>query len=260
MGGRATCLGTLGTMTSMRSGILRGLIGLALVACGRGDAQHVPPPTSAAAKAAKAPPSSSSAAVSGGVPDVVAPSYDRTFRPEDGGIDLSFGRFGHPCELENDRTTHVVMLQCGEVGAPAEAGITVNFYLPGIWHSEPLTAEHVATMIRDNAGPDSHVEAAFEVADRVMGQSVYFLTMSAIHAAADGGQAFIIKVAALKDAVYSVSYTRMFSGERELMRAQIREWLATHVTNYGREIGGLTPDRAWVGYLRSELQGVHRSR
>ena len=244
----------------MRFGLLQGLVAVTLVACGRGDARHVPPPTSAAAPAANAPPSSGSATVSGGVRDVVAPSSDRTFRPTDDGIDLSFGRFGHPCELENDQTTHVVMLQCAEVGAAAEAGITVNFYLPGIWHSETLTAEHVATMIRDNAGPDSHVESAFAVPDPVTGQSVYFLTMIAAYAGADAGQVFIIKVASVNHAVYSVSYTRMFSGERGPMLAQIREWLKTHVTNYGREMGGLTPDPSWVGYLRSELEGIHRAR
>src|SRR5216117_2568463 len=48
------------------------------------------------------------------------------FLPEDSGLNLFFGRFGHPCELEHDATTQVVMLHCDEVDAPSEAGITVN--------------------------------------------------------------------------------------------------------------------------------------
>jgi hypothetical protein len=150
------------------------------------------------------------------------------------------------------------MLHCSRVDAPKESGITVNFYLPGIWQSGPLTAEGVATMIRDNANAESHVEGAFEAPDRVTGQSAYFLTMSAVYP--DGGQAFIMKVAPLGDAVYSVFYTTMFSGQHEAMRATIRRWLAVHVTEYGPEIGGLAPDPSWVPYLRSKLEGAHGAR
>lgn len=178
------------------------------------------------------------------------------FRPADSGLNLSFGRFGHPCELEHDATTQVVMLHCGEVDAPTEAGITVNFYLPGIWRSELITADGVAAMIRDNTGPESHVEGAFQTPDSVTKQPIYFLAMSAVYPTIDGGQAYIIKVAALDDAVYSVSYTRMFSGLPDAMPAKIRGWLAANVMTYGRAIGGLTPDSSWVPYLRSKFEGM----
>lgn len=244
-------------MTRVRLGILQSVAAATLVACEGCGPSHAPPAV-VAAPASAVPRAAPSSSVKEGTAAVVVPAHQRIFRPGEAGVDLSFGRFGHPCDLEDDPGTHVVMLQCGRVDAPDESGITVNFYLPGIWQSGPLTTERVATMIRDNAGAQSHVEGAFEAPDRETGQSVYFLTMSAVYA--DGGQAFIIKVAALDRAVYSVSYTTMFSGPSDTMPAKNREWLAAHLTEYGPEIGGLLPDPSWVPYLRSKFEGAHGSR
>jgi hypothetical protein len=175
-------------------------------------------------------------------------------------LNLSFGRFGDPCDLEIDQTTHVVMLHCDRVGTPEESGITVNFYLPGIWKSGPLTAEHVARLIRDNPGASTHLEGAFEAPDVVTGRPAYFLAMSAVYPDTDQGQVFIMKVATVEDAVYSVSYTTMFPGQQaEALTAKIRAWLAEHLTEYSPEIGGLTPDPSWVAHLRTELH-EHRAR
>ncbi len=242
----------------MGRAILQSIAAATLAAC-EGCGPRQPPPAIAPSVSA-APRNAPSGSASSGVTSATnTSSSPRIFRPEEAGVDLSFGRFGHPCDLENDSRTNVVMLHCGRVDAPDESGITVNFYLPGLWEFRPLTAEAVATMIRDGASPESHVEAAFQLRDRVTGQPAYFLTMSAVYPATHGGQAFIIKVAALDDAVYSVSYTTMFSGPRDAMPARIREWLATHLPDYGSEISALTPDPSWVAYLSSKLQGVRGS-
>lgn len=241
-------------MMRARLGVLQSLATATLAACEGCGPPHAQPAT-VVTPASVGQQASTSSSVSGRTPSASAPPRQTVFRPGDTALDLSFGRFGHPCDLENDPSTHVVMLQCGAVDAPNESGITVNFYLPGVWQSGPLAAESVARMIRDNASAESHVEGAFETPDRVTGRSAYFLTMSAVYP--DGGQAFIIKVAALDDAVYSVSYTTMFSGATDSLPVKIREWLAAHVTEYGSELGGLTPDPSWVPYLRSKLEGTH---
>lgn len=245
-------------MTSARPGIFQSLVAATLAACGGADARHTPTAVVTTPKPS-APQSTRSSPVTTETSSAAVPSHARIFRPADAGVDLSFGRFGHPCDLANDPSTRVVMVQCDRVGAPDESGITVNFYLPGIWDSQLLTAERVATMIRDNAGTNSHVEGAFGVRDPVTAQLVYFLTISAVYAVTGQGQAYIIKVAALEDAVYSVSYTTMFSGKPEVMRDRIREWLAVHVTEYGQELGGLTLDPSWVAYLHSQLHGAKRT-
>jgi len=146
------------------------------------------------------------------------------------------------------------MLHCDRVDAPDEAGITVNFYLPGIWSSEPFTAESVASSIRDNVGPNERVNGAFGAPDSATGKLAYFLTTSAVYSDTNRGQAFIMKIAPLDDAVYSVFYTIIFSGKPEATETRIREWLAAHITEYGREIGRMTPDPSWVAYLRSKLR------
>jgi hypothetical protein len=225
-------------MTSERRSILLSLIAATLVACG-GCARPASP--SAAPSASVVVEGDAATPVLSTEQPVV--SQRKVFRPSDAGFDLSFGRFGYPCDLEHDSTTHVVMLHCDKVDTPNEAGITVNFYLPGIWSSEPFTAESVASSIRDNVGPSESVNGAFGVPDSATGKLAYFLTTSAVYSDTNRGQAFIMKIAPLDDAVYSVFYTTIFLG-----------WLAAHITEYGREIGNMSPDPSWVAYLRSKLR------
>jgi len=235
-----------------RARIIWSVIATTLVACGGGGTG--PPPRSAVASAHAEPESNPSTGVSEAREPLAAPSHEKTLHPEDMGFELSFGRFGYPCDLERDSTTHVIMLHCDRVDAPDEAGITVNFYLPGVWSAEPFTAESVAVSIRDNHSPNTRVLGAFAAPDSATGKLTFFLTTSTVYPDTSKGQAFIMKVAPLEDAVYSVFYTTMFSGRPEAMEARIREWLAAHITEYGREIGSMTLDPSWVTYLRSELR------
>jgi hypothetical protein len=182
-------------------------------------------------------------------------SRSKTFLPGDAGFDLTFGRFGHPCQLETGAKTRVVMLQCDEVGGAETAGITVNFYLPTIWASEPFTTETVAIMLRENAARSGQLVGAFELDDPDEGPSYYLLT-SALYPESKQGQAFVMKIAPLADAVYSILYTTMFSGSSADMDVTIRKWLADHLTECRRELGRLAPDPSWLPFIRAQVSGT----
>jgi hypothetical protein len=102
------------------------------------------------------------------------------------------------------------------------------------------------------------VEGAFGAPDSDTGKVAYFLAMSALYPQSDQGQVFIFKVAQVESSVYSVYYTRLFSGEQPAdMAAKIRAWLVEHLTEYAPDIGGLTADASWVAYLRAKLRDEH---
>lgn len=190
-------------------------------------------------------------------------SVDRlknVFGPSVRGLELSFGRFGYPCDQEYDSTTRIAMLHCDRVDAPDEAGITVNFYLPGIWSSEPFTAESIATAIRDSHGPNAQVLAAFGAPDPLTSKRAYFLYLLDVYPDRHQSQVFVMKVAPLDDAVYSLFYTSLFSGSPETMAENIREWLAAHLLEYDDEIGRLTPDPSWLPHVRSRIRNEDRPR
>jgi hypothetical protein len=175
-----------------------------------------------------------------------------TFLPDAAGLKLSFGRFGYPCHLEADSKTRVVMLRCDEAGSDETAGITINFYLPGLWASEPFTAETIAIMLRENAARNGQLEGAFK-ADDPAGNPNYYLLTSALYAESKQGQAFVVKVAPIADAVYSIFYTRMFTDPAADMRETARKWLAEHLTQCRRELGSFSPDPSWIPFIRSRV-------
>src|SRR5689334_11837086 len=79
------------------------------------------------------------------------------FQPESKTLSLALGEFG-PCELEHDRETKVSIVYCEKAGSQGQEGILFNFYLPGVWNTEPFNAESVAMQLRDDSGPTSVVE------------------------------------------------------------------------------------------------------
>lgn len=170
----------------------------------------------------------------------------KVFSPSEPAFELSFGTFG-PCDIEHDHRTGVSMVYCDRSDAPQQEGIVFNFYLPGVWSSGSLTAESVGREIVSKVDRNTTVEASFQAPDKTTGETVVFITMSAIYP--DGGQGFVMKVAPIEDAVYSMSYSKLFSGPPSALRSTIRAWLARTVEEHGTELGALQPDEAWVQVL-----------
>ena len=170
-------------------------------------------------------------------------------RPTDTHFEISRGRFG-PCELERDPETRVAILYCDKSGDPRSEGILFNFYLPGIWASKPFTAEQVAMRIRDGVKQPTTVNFAFGAPHPVSHAIVYYITLMTVYADRNAGQVSFMKVAPLGDAVYSMSYSRMFSGPPEQMPEMIRKWLLSNLKRSYDAIDEVEPDEQWVSYLR----------
>ena len=170
------------------------------------------------------------------------------FGPTDAVLELSFGRFG-PCEVEEDSSTKVFVVYCDKAGAGEKEGILVNFYLPGYWDPGPFDAESVALTIREQLGPETTLEKAFTATDPASGAPNYFLSLSAVYPEEQSGQAFIVKVAPLQGAVYSMFHSVMFSGAAETMRDTIRGWLDENLDTRARILARVAPDAAWLPFL-----------
>jgi hypothetical protein len=176
-------------------------------------------------------------------------------RPGSPTFELSIGKYG-PCELSRDLETLVSTLFCDKIGALGEEGILFNFYLPGIWSTKPFTPETVALQIRDSTRANSFVEESFAAPDSAGGLA-FHITQVIVYPNDNSGQVYVVKVAGLGGAAYSMVYSKMFHGPPQYMRDRIRAWLAENVGAYSRELAAIKLEDAWIPYLLSAPSAEH---
>jgi hypothetical protein len=171
-------------------------------------------------------------------------------RPGASGFELPIGRFG-PCSLTHDQQTRVSTLFCDKSGTENDEGILFNFYVPGVWAKEAFSAESIALQFRSSLSPDELV-FSFAAPEHPGGELRYHIYSMKEYAEKATGQAWITRVARLRDGVYAMSYSRVFYGPPESMREQIRTWLRDNLSAYSTALDAVQLDDGWLDYVKSQ--------
>ncbi len=133
-----------------------------------------------------------------------------------------------------------------------------NFYLKNIWKTGMISSEEVAQVVANSYGQSntSEVIYKFTAPDTITKNPDFFIFSDIIYPDQGYGYLYITKISSLQDSVFSVTYSKKFTGaSTDLIKKDITDWLAQDLkldNGYTKEIGNIEVDPSWLEYFASK--------
>ena len=179
----------------------------------------------------------------------------RLFQPSDISLDFPFGSFG-ACSVVAKGKVLNPGVYCRKDGNPDHELLALKFFLPESWHvkGKKLNQENVAVKIAMERPKDAEIGWSFQAPETGGKRKQFFLALTSVDEKNGDGQLQVIIVGEMRKAVYSLTYTKIFTDKRDKVRDAMKKWLTKNIEAYGPQIALIDPDPAWLNIVRGKTK------
>jgi curved DNA-binding protein CbpA len=127
--------------------------------------------------------------------------------------------------------------------------LVFNFYLQNVWVPTPFTAQSVAIFLaKSEAG---NIIYQFTAPDTITKQPDYFIYFDVTNPGQDYGYLYITKISSIQNSVFSVTYSKKFTGSAGL-ESNMESWLAGDLKSSNgasATLSNVGVDSSWLTYF-----------